>query len=164
MYKFSFILLWCIGVVCVETSANGHISGKVVAVIDGNTIEVLGDDKETYKIVLAGVDSPELTQEYGEKAKKYLEKILLQKEVAVQLQGKDRKGNHVAVVLKGDVDPRIELLKEGLAWTAERDPLPELEIHRVSAEEKNKGLWKDENPTPPWIHRRALSMMQPKSS
>jgi endonuclease YncB( thermonuclease family) len=164
MYKFLIILLWCIGVVCVETSANGNLSGKVVTVIDGNTIEVLGEDKETYKIVLAGVDSPELTQEYGEKAKKYLEKILLQKEVAVQFQGKDRKGNYVAVVLKGDVDPRIELLKEGLAWTAERDPLPELEIHRVSAEEKNKGLWRDENPTPPWIHRRALSMMQPKSS
>jgi endonuclease YncB( thermonuclease family) len=114
---------------------------------------------------LAGIDSPELTQEYGEKAKKYLEKMLLEKKVIVHFQGKDRKGNKLAVVLlKGEIDARIELLKEGLAWTSEKDPLPELEVHRTEAQEKGRGLWKEENPTPPWTYRRQQSMLQPKSS
>jgi endonuclease YncB( thermonuclease family) len=145
--------------------ANDGTTGKVVSVIDGNTVEVETGDHQTYRIVLDGIDSPELTQEYGDKAKKFLEKMVGEKEVAIEFRGKDRKGNYLAVLLlKGDVDPRIELLKEGLAWTAEKDPQPELEDHRTRAQEKGKGLWKEENPTPPWIYRRQLSMMQPKSS
>lgn len=144
--------------------ANGETNATVTAVIDGNTLEVLTENKERYKIMLAGVDSPELTQAYGETAKKHLEKLLLRKEVTVKFEGKDRKGNYLAVVFKGDVDARISLLKEGLAWTSEKDPLPELETYRVTAQEKGKGLWREENPTPPWIYRREQSMMQPKSS
>jgi micrococcal nuclease len=159
-----FFALLCSIAFC-KASANDKVTGKVVSVIDGNTIEVLTSDNETVTIILAGIDSPELTQEFGDQARKYLERLVYQKEVTITFQGKDRKGNHLAVILvKRNIDPRIELLKEGLAWTAENDPLPELEMHRVSAAEKGKGLWKEENPTPPWIHRRQQSMMQPKSS
>ena len=145
--------------------ANDGVSGKVVSVIDGNTIEVIGDDNETIKISLLGIDCPELGQEYGDKAKKFMEKLILEKNVTVKLQGKDRWGNYLAIVKVNDrIDPRIELLKEGLAWTAEKNPLPELEEHKEKAREKNKGLWKQENPTPPWIYRREQTMLQPKSS
>jgi endonuclease YncB( thermonuclease family) len=140
------------------------MNGKVVTVIDGNTIEVLSREKEVYKIILAGIDCPELTQDFGESAKKFLEKIILKKEVIIHFQGKDRKGNYLAVVLlQNDTDVRIRLLKEGLAWTMEKDPLPELESHLEEARKKGKGLWKDDNPTPPWIYRRQQSMMRPKS-
>lgn len=152
------------GIAFTKVMSNGGSFGKVVAVIDGNTIEVLSKDNESYKIVLEGVDSPELTQEYGMEAKRYLEKILLKKDVNVQFKGKDRKGNHIAVVLKGEVDPRIELLKQGLAWTSEKDPIPNLENYRTTAQQQGKGLWREENPIPPWIYRRQQSMMQPKSS
>jgi micrococcal nuclease len=158
------LVFFLFGVAFTQMMPNGNITGKVTSVVDGNTIEVLGEDNSTYKIVLAGVDSPELTQEYGDKARKYLEKILLEENVHVSFQGKDRKGNYVAIVLKDQLDPRIELLKEGLAWTSEKDPLPELETYRTTAQQKGKGLWKDENPTPPWTYRRQQSMMQPKSS
>lgn len=162
MKKISAGLLVC----CALSGAfaNDSMPGKVVSVVDGNTIEMHGSDQEKYIIVLAGIDSPELTQAYGDEAKRYLEKLLLQKEVTVHFQGKDRKGNYLAVVLKGKMDARVELLKEGLAWTAEKDPLPDLEAHRTTAQEKGRGLWKEENPTPPWIHRRQQSTMQPKSS
>ncbi|HPM30802.1 MAG TPA: thermonuclease family protein [Chryseolinea sp.] len=145
--------------------ANDGVSGKVVSVIDGNTIEVIGDDNETIKISLLGIDCPELGQDYGDKAKKFMEKLTLEKNVTVKLQGKDRWGNYLAIVTVNDkIDPRVELLKEGLAWTAEKNPLPELEEHKEKAKEKNKGLWKQENPTPPWIYRREQTMLQPKSS
>lgn len=158
------IVFFLFGFAFTQVLSNNEISGKVIEVIDGNTIEVLAEDKTTYKIVFAGVDSPELTQEFGERAKQYLEKMLLKQQVHVQLQGKDRKGNYVGVVIKDKLDPRVELLKEGLAWTSEKDPLPELESIRVKAQQRGKGLWKTENPTPPWIYRRQVSMMQPKSS
>lgn len=141
------------------------MEGKVLCVIDGNTLEVKAKDNETYKVVLFGVDCPELDQEFGEDARKFLEKMVLRKSVQVQMQGKDRWGNQMAVVLlKGEVDLRVELLKAGLAWTAERNPLPELETVRFEAREKGKGLWKLADPTPPWVFRRQQTMLQPKSS
>lgn len=145
--------------------ANTSITGKVITVIDGNTVEIQGDDAQTYTIILAGIDCPELTQAFGENAKKHLEKVALNKNVTVNFQGKDRKGNYLAVILvKGDTDLRIDLLKEGLAWTAEKNPDPELENHRTRAQEKRKGLWKEDNPVPPWTHRREQSMLEAKSS
>ena len=145
--------------------ANEELTGKVITVIDGNTIEMVTADNEKYKILLHGIDSPELEQEYGDKAKRYLEKILLGKLVVVKIQGKDRYGIRLAVVvIDGREDPRFELLEEGLAWTSEKNPLSELETIKEKAREKGRGLWKAESPTPPWIYRRQQTMMQPKSS
>src|SRR5687768_5208844 len=138
MYRYIAAFLFCLRFLAVF--GNDGLHAKVVAVLDGNTVEVLGDDRETYRIVLAGIDSPELTQDYGEKAKQFLESLLMKKKVLVQFLGKDRKGNHLAVVMKGDVDARVQLLKEGLAWTSEKDPLPDLEAHRATAQAKGIGL------------------------
>lgn len=144
---------------------NGTLSAQVVTVIDGNTVEVRTESNEVMTLVLADIDCPELTQEFGDEAKKFLEKLALKKEVIIELRGKDRKGNHLAILLiKGKTDARIELLQKGLAWTSEKNPNPDLEVHRTSAQQDGKGLWKDSNPTPPWIHRREQSMLQPKSS
>src|SRR6218665_1714492 len=75
--------------------ANEEIAGKVVTVIDGNTIEMVTAENEKYKIMLHGIDSPELEQQYGDKAKKYLEKLILDKLVVVKIQGKDRWGTRL---------------------------------------------------------------------
>lgn len=83
--------------------------GKVVRVIDGNTIEVAADDNEVYKLMLAEIDCPELGQEFGEPARRFLEKKILNKKVTVAWRGKDRWGNLLAVVMiNGHDDPRID--------------------------------------------------------
>lgn len=141
------------------------INGKVVAVVDGNTLEISGTDNETIRITLLGVDSPELEQEFGIEAKNYLEKLVLKKDVVVELKGKDRKGNFLGVVkINGKVDAGIELLKAGLAWTDEKNPDNALEGYRMWAQKKEKGLWKQANPVPPWKYRREQSMAAAKSS
>lgn len=140
------------------------ISGKVVTVVDGNTLEVYTNENETYKILLFGIDSPELGQEYGEKAKRFLEKLILDKSVSVEIHGKDRWGNRLGIVLIDGKDPREQLLEEGLAWTAERQPIQEFEMIKEKARVKGKGLWKEQEPTPPWTFRRQQTMTQFKSS
>ncbi|MFZ2905893.1 MAG: thermonuclease family protein [Cyclobacteriaceae bacterium] len=144
--------------------AGDSIRGKVKAVIDGNTLEVETSDQDVQIIQLAGIDSPELGQEFGDHAKDHLSKITLQKTVQVTIVGKDRKGNLLATVLINGKDIRVELLKEGLAWTAEKNPLPELESVKEIAKQNAKGLWIQENPTPPWVYRRQQSMLQVKGS
>src|SRR6185369_688056 len=131
----------------------------------GNTFEMVAEDNESYKIMLYGVDSPEIGQQFGDKAKKFLEKLMLNKNITANIQGKDRKGTRLGITLvNGTLDPRFELLQEGLAWTAERNPLAELEAIKESAKAKGKGLWSESEPTPPWIYRRQQTMIEPKSS
>lgn len=158
---YSFIFLLLSGVV-VEAAT---LEGKVTRVIDGNTLELLADDGHVYTIVLAGIDCPELTQKFGDEAKICLEKLTLNKCASVTPKGRDRAGNTIGEVLVGGKkDPRIQLLKDGLAWTAEVNPDSNLETVRLASQSKKKGLWKEENPTPPWTFRREQSMISPKTS
>ena len=144
--------------------ASEIIAGKVVTVIDGNTLEIFTNEKETYKILLFGIDSPELGQDYGEEAKRFLEKLTLNKSISVEIQGKDRLGNRLGIVMIDGEDPREKLLEEGLAWTAERNPIVEFENIKEKSREKGKGLWKEKDPTPPWIFRRQQTLTQFKTS
>jgi micrococcal nuclease len=162
MYKLVF------GVMAIFSSAiiyADDLQGKVVMVIDGNTLQVLCKNNEYHTVQFIGIDSPELSQAYGEDSKKFLEKIVLGKKVTISMQGKDWRGNPLAIVLvNGKKDPRVELLEEGLAWTSEKNPLPDLEACRVRAQQKSLGLWKQSNPIPPWTYRRQQTMLEPKTS
>ena len=76
MEKLVVFSMWMVG--CVYGAmASDEITGKVVSVIDGNTLEVVGADHQKHKITLVGIDSPELLQDFGEKAKNFLENRLV---------------------------------------------------------------------------------------
>ena len=141
------------------------LKGKVVDVADGNTIELLTEENESYRIELAGVDCPETEQPFGLEAKRLLEKSLKGEKVEVFVERKNRWGVRQAVVVtKSGEDPRLKLLAEGLAWTSEKNPVPEFESIRIDAKAHGKGLWESGDPTPPWIFRRQQTMLIPKSS
>jgi len=163
MKKLIAITLACFAGTISSVLAN-DITGKVVSVIDGNTVEITSSTQEKHKVILVGIDCPEIGQQFGAEAKKFTEKILLNKDVTVSFTGKDRWGNQLAIVkIKGTRDARVDILKEGLAWTAEKNPDPDLDTYRSNAQEKGKGLWKEENPTPPWTYRRMQTMTEAKS-
>jgi micrococcal nuclease len=164
--KLLFLVLCLCAVSVKATVANeGPFEAKVIEVLDGNTLLAKDDKGEEWQVMLAGIDCPELTQQFGAEAKAWLENKTLKKTVTITLQGKDRWGNRLAVVmLKGKDDLRVELLSKGLAWTSERNPLPELEKIRIDAENAKKGIWQEEQPTPPWIYRRQQTLLQEKGS
>src|SRR5690606_23056727 len=136
--------------------------GTVTTVVDGNTLEI-NTSEGPMRILLYGIDCPEIGQAYGDEAKARLEKLLLNRQVTVDLIKQDRKGNHYALVFT-DVgeDPRIHLLREGLAWTVEDGSAQDLEPYRSFAQQKRRGLWQESKPTPPWVYRREQSMLEPK--
>ena len=158
------IFLWCS--LLDPPSPKEVLIGKVVDVHDGNTIELLLiKENVSYKIQLDGIDCPEIEQPFGFEAKRLLEKNLRGERVEVLVERKNRWGIRQAVVLtKSGEDFRLKLLAEGLAWTSEKDPIPEFESIRIEAKTMHKGLWKSEDPTPPWVFRRQQTMLVPKSS
>lgn len=139
-----------------------EMHGLITRVVDGNTVILATPDYEDQTILLKGIDSPEYGQRFSDESRRLLEHLLLGKRVVVEIHGKDRHGNRLAVVRINGVDPRLELVKQGLAWTLEGDP--ELQAVREEAKAQGKGLWQEADPTPPWIYRREQSMQQVKSS
>lgn len=146
-----------------DVDATNIVEAKVTKVVDGNTIQVLTSDKRNLKVLLYGIDSPELGQRFGTEAKKYLEELVLNRQVSLDVKGKDSFGNVLAIVTTEDrTDIRIEMLKEGFAWTAEQDAIMDLEPYRTWAQRKGRGLWQENNPVPPWTYRRQQAMLKPK--
>jgi endonuclease YncB( thermonuclease family) len=158
MKTFLTILLLSATVYTVEANT---VRGKVVSVVDGNTLEVISAEEETYRIVLVGIDCPEKGQPYAEEAKAFLEASILKKSIDVKLLGKDRWGNYLGEIIT-EVEVSAELVKRGLAWCHEKNAPDSLKVLEQQAREQRIGLWQEENPTAPWIYRRQQSMLQPK--
>ncbi|MDH5602918.1 MAG: thermonuclease family protein [Cyclobacteriaceae bacterium] len=135
---------------------------RVVDVIDGNTVEVKDAGGEQYTVMLNGVDAPEIGQDFGEEARKYLEKKVKGKKVRMEQRGKDRKGRWmVDIYMANDRSLNTMMVEEGMAWVGKGvDEGMEL---MEKAREERKGLWALENPEPPWIYRRKVVMKEPKS-
>ena len=53
-------------------ATSDEITGKVVHILDGDTIDILTADKTTIRIRLHGIDAPEKGQPFGNTAKEFL--------------------------------------------------------------------------------------------
>jgi len=130
--------------------------GRTVAVIDGDTVEVLRAGKAC-RVRLEGIDCPERGQPFGTKAKQFTSDLAFDKEVRILDQGKDRYGRIIGeVILPDGRTLNRELVRAGLAWWyrqyAPKDA--ELEALEKAAREAKAGLWADADPVPPWEWRK----------
>ncbi len=114
-----FLLLTLTGVPATAET----LSGQVVGVHDGDTLTLLianGGSFKQVKIRLGEIDTPELAQPYGQKAKQALSDLTFGKEARVVVQDTDRYGRTVGRVYIGPVDVNAELVKQGAAWAYRR--------------------------------------------
>jgi endonuclease YncB( thermonuclease family) len=79
MNKYIAIIL-----LALSGSAIADISGKVVAVTDGDTIKILDSNNVQYKVRLTGIDAPEKAQSFGNASRKNLALLVAGKEVHVE--------------------------------------------------------------------------------
>ena len=136
------------------------LTGKVVAVADGDTITVLTAEKKQERIRFQGIDAPERAQAFGNVSKENLASLVFGKQVVVEYAKRDKYGRIVGKVLVEGQDINLEQLKAGLAWfykyyenelsAADRKSYAEAE---TAARAAKRGLWKDTNPQPPWDFR-----------
>lgn len=88
-------------------------TAPVVSVLDGDTIEVLHNNKAE-PIRHGGIDCPEKRQAYGQKAMDAVADLAFRKEVTVKTHGLDKYGRTLADVLLSDgINANHELVKEG---------------------------------------------------
>jgi endonuclease YncB( thermonuclease family) len=140
-----------------EPDAKPHeLTGKVVHIADGDTLTVLDTNKVQHKIRLSGIDAPEKSQAFGNKAKEALAEKVHEKTVRVLWKEKDRYGRIVGDVHFGDRDINREMVHDGFAWWY-RQYAPKskaLEQAEAEAKKEKRGLWHDKDPEPPWEFRK----------
>ena len=155
-------LIWMLLVVvaasigAVGEAASSEFSAKVIAVLDGDQITVVHDRRQQ-KIRLNGIDSPEVQQPFGKRAKQFTADRTLGKTVTVVSVGKDRQGRTIADVFLPDGQLLSYLLmKEGLAWWYRQHALDNTVLEQLEREARKarKGLWAESNPVAPWQWRR----------
>lgn len=132
------------------------LSGKVVDVTAGDLITVKVG-RENIKVRLAEIDCPELTQPFGNEARKFIHKLAYNKKVTLKYEMIDLYNRVVAdVVLQGGPNLNEALIEEGLAWhyKVRYQTNPKLAQLEYQAWSMNMGLWMDPHPVAPWIYRR----------
>lgn len=134
--------------------------GRVVRVIDGDTLVALGSGNREERVRLAGIDCPERKQAYGTRAKEALLARVGGKPVSVQWWKRDRYGRVVGKVVDGQGDVNLALVRDGLCWwfrkyADEQSAADQLlyETAETSAREGRVGLWRDPVPVAPWEWR-----------
>ncbi len=132
-----------------------NISGKVVAITDGDTFKLLTKDSTLVIVRIANIDSPEKKQPYSQRAKQFVSDAIFGKVVVIKELKKDRYKRSVATVIYDkNLNLSEELLKQGLAWHYKqysKDPM--LQSLEDQAKIKKIGLWQDPKPIPPWEWR-----------
>jgi endonuclease YncB( thermonuclease family) len=136
------------------------ITGKVIGVSDGDTITLLNEQREQIKVRLTGIDCPEKSQAFGNRAKKELSDKVFSQNVKVEVRGKDKYGRSLGIVKIGDEDVNEFLISQGVAWHykkyAKTQPAEEASRYARAEElarQNKKGLWIQDRPIPPWEFR-----------
>ncbi len=146
--------------------ASGHykLTGKVIKVSDGDTINIL-IDRETRRVRLASIDAPEtrhggseVGQPYGEASRKFLADRVAGKTLTLICYEKDHYGRDVCDVPAGDTTANHQLVEAGMAWANQqaggkylRDrSLIEME---KQARQAKTGLWAEPEAVAPWVWR-----------
>lgn len=138
------------------------LSGRVVGVADGDTVTVLVNEHDQYRIRIMGIDAPEKKQPFGQKAKAKMSEMVFDKDVVVEWSKKDRYGRTVGLVVVDGQDAGLELLRAGLAWHYKQyqreqaaDDRERYSAAEDAARAAHVGLWTDADPVPPWEWRHS---------
>ena len=138
----------------INLSANQTIDGKVVKVIDGDTIDVLDSTNTKHRIRFYGIDAPESKQSYGQKAREFLASMIASKNVKVIIKDKDRYGRNIGKVLLNGTDINREMVANGYAH-AYKEYSKEYVSEEADAKAFKLGLWQDKYPIKPSDFRRS---------
>ena len=132
------------------------ITGKVVSVADGDTITILDANKRQTKIRFHGIDTPETGQPFGTQAKRFTSAKTFGKTVSVIVKDKDSYGRTVGVVMAGNENVNLALVRAGLAWWYQRYAPNDksLQSAEQTARKARRGMWSQPSPVAPWDWRR----------
>ena len=156
MYFFRKFLLSLVLSLIVISQVQEDFNGKVVKVIDGDTVDILTQKKQKIRVRLLDIDAPESRQAYGNASRKYLASLIAGKNVFVQESNKDIYQRTLGTIYLAKININAKMVANGFAWAyrykgvVKNKYMLKLES---KAKQNKKGLWKDKHPIAPWEFR-----------
>ena len=141
-----------------STFADNQLAGRVLRIIDGDSL-VLELQGSQHRVDLWGIAAPERNQPWGGAAADQLNRALTGRFVNVRVQGGRDDGRFSGLVMLRGRDVGLDLLRNGLAWSAVPDRgYSHLTEHPYTLAQRQaiaarRGLWSDDRPIPPWVWR-----------
>lgn len=119
---------------------------KVTRIIDGDTFETEAGEK----VRLIGINAPEISDIFGQKAKQYLSYLIENKTVDLQADNisndRDRYQRLLRYVILDGVDINKKMVSDGFAFAYLKYKFSksiDYEQAQLEARETNKGIWGD---------------------
>ena len=134
----------------------GELRGRVVGVIDGDTMDVLDARRQQYRIRLAEIDAPEKGQPFGQQSKQSLSDLCFGRDAVIEGKSRDRYGRVIGRVSCAGIDASAAQVRHGMAWVFDRY-VTDRTLYAIQEEARaaRRGLWSDPAPVPPWEYRAA---------
>lgn len=137
----------------VSSAALADFSGTVVRVVDGDTLDVLVQNRPV-RVRLAQIDAPERRQAYGTRARQALAAMVFRRVVTVADAGTDQYGRELGTVFVAGANVNAAMVDQGMAW-AYRQYLTDRSMIGLEQQARaaRRGLWNDPAPVAPWFFR-----------
>lgn len=143
------------------TATAVELFGSVIGIADGDTLTLLDASRVRHRIRLDGIDAPERSQPFGQRAHESLTELTQGRTVHAACGKTDRYGRAVCNVTVDGLDVGLEQVRRGLAWhyvryAREQSPQERVDYARAEAAARaaSVGLWSGAQPTAPWDYRR----------
>jgi len=141
--------------VAAQPTAKTVYTARVVKVLDGDTLVVRADKRETI-VRLHGIDAPEGGQAFGQVCRRVLSNMVNGESAVVSIVDTDRYGRTIATLTVAGRDVGLELVRAGCAWHFRQySNASAYAVAEDDARSARRGLWQDASPTPPWLYRQA---------
>ncbi|MGB7201456.1 MAG: thermonuclease family protein [Pyrinomonadaceae bacterium] len=146
------------------------IDGRVIRVVDGDSITVQSKGQIVYAVKLQAIDAPDVGQPFFEEARKSLSKLILNKDVRVVINTTYGKDMIIGSLYRNGQDIGLTLIEQGLAWHFKRFAFQQNASARKSYSDAQSsasaariGLWADEKPVAPWDFRGESTILPSKN-
>ncbi len=133
---------------------NKRITGKVVSVIDGDTVDLLVAPKRVLRVRLHGIDTPERGEPFNTQARNFTRVLMFSRDVEAVGKDVDAYGRLVARLSVDGKDASAAILAAGLGCTYHRYVSdPGLDMAQARARDSRVGFWATGAQQPPCVAR-----------
>lgn len=130
-------------------------TGKVIKIVDGDTFDMLTEEKSTLRVRMNGIDCPERKQAFYQNAKNALAGFIFNKEVKLFITGRDRNKRIIATVYCNGTNINLAMIQNGYAWHYKKYSADTVYAKaEQQARIAKKGLWRMDHPIAPWDYRK----------
>ena len=140
----------------ISANAFPEKTGTVVKIVDGDTFDLLTENKKTIRVRMYGIDCPEKKQAFYQSAKNALARFIFKKHVRLVITGHDRNGRLIAWVYYNGQNINTSMIRDGFAWHFKKYAA---DLNLATAEKEarlaKRGIWQIPGAIAPWEFRKS---------